>query len=120
MASVAYSEIVPEGWTGNIAALSLRDACGLYEVFGSLTEQLIAYSNQPRFDEGGLAMLEEMSEALARQMREVVERLKSIRPADRIELELRAKVLVRDALLDTDDMSEIAAVAAALAVPERH
>ena len=42
MASEAYSVIVPEAWTGNIAELSLRDICGLYEVFGSLTDQLIA------------------------------------------------------------------------------
>lgn len=103
------------GVTQSGSALSLRESCSLYEVFGSLIEQLIAYSNQPRFDDGGLAVLEDMSESLARQMRDLVEHIKTTAPMDRIERELKAKTLIRDAMLDTDDISEIAAVATAIA-----
>lgn len=120
MAVLSYTEITTAKPTGNIEALSLRDACALYEVFGSLTEQLLAYSNQPRFDDVGLTLLEEMSEGLARQRREMVEMIKAARPTDKIGREMRAKTLICDAMLDTDDISEIAAVAATLAVPERH
>ncbi len=105
---------------GRFVGFDLMESCALYEVFHSLTEQLIAYSNQPRFEEKALGLLEDLSEAFARQMREVAAHIKAMKPADKTEREIRAKTLIRDAMLDTDNISEIAAIAAALAVPERH
>lgn len=101
------------------AGFEMKESCALYEVFSNLTEQLIAFSNQPRFEDAGLGLLEDMSENLARQMREVAAHIKALRPVDRNERELRAKTLIHDAMLDTDDLSELAAVAAALAAPDR-
>ncbi|TQI72899.1 hypothetical protein FHT98_0619 [Bosea sp. AK1] len=106
----------PSEFTG----FELAESCALYEVFESLTEQLIAFSNQPRFGDAGLGLLEDISEDFAKRSRLLAAHIKATRPADRTERGLRAKVILRDAMLDTDDLSEIAAIAAVLAAPERH
>lgn len=102
------------------AGFELAESCALYEVFESLTEQLIAFSNQPRFGDAGLGLLEDISEDFARRSRLLAAYIKAARPADRSERGQRAKIILRDAMLDTDDLSEIAAIAAVLATPERH
>ena len=102
------------------AKLELQESCALYGVFDSLSEQLIAYQNQPRFKGAAFELLEEMSETLCRQMRELVAHIKMTKASSKIEREIRAKILITDSMLDTDDISEIAAVAASLAVTNRH
>lgn len=111
MAQPFYTEFANATCTGNFASLSLKEACAIYGIFESLTEQLIAYSNQPRFGDAGLALLEDMSEDLGRQMRGLVAHIKSTAPMDRFERDARVKTLIRDAMLDTDDPNELASIA---------
>ena len=56
----------------------------------------------------------------AGQMRELATHLKAMKPSGEAEREIRAKTLIIDAMLDTDSISELAAVVAALALAERH
>lgn len=100
--------------------LEMRELCGLYEVFSILSEQVMAFANQPRFEVESSSLLEDLAVELDGKMRAVVAVIKATKPACPIVREIRAKTLIVDAVKGFDNISEIAAVAAALAVPERH
>lgn len=109
----------PSPFAGGIPKLELRESCGLYEVFAILSEQVTAFANQPRFEGESASMLDDLAIEIDRKMQAMCDLIKATKPVDKIEREMRAKILIRDAMLDTDNISELAAVVAALAVPER-
>lgn len=109
----------PLPFAGGIPKLELRESCGLYEVFVILSEQVTAFANQPRFEGESATMLDDLAIEIDRKMQAMCDLIKATKPGDKIEREMRAKILIRDAMLDTDNISELAAIVAALAVPER-
>lgn len=119
MALPVYTEFANPTPTGNFSDLSLSEACGLYEVFSNLSQQITAFANQPRFEGEAASLLDGLAEDADRKMQAMVGVIRSKTPADRIERDLKVKVLLRDAMLDTDDPAELASIASELA-SERH
>lgn len=109
----------PSPFPRGIPKLELREICGLYEVFAFLSDQVTAFVNQPRFEGGATSILDDLAVEMDRKMQAMCALIKATKPVDKFDRDMRAKILIRDAMLDTDNISELAAIVAALAVPER-
>ncbi|KPH79318.1 hypothetical protein [Bosea vaviloviae] len=106
--------------------MSVTHLVALYETLVTLKDVAAALTNRPTFigrsnlmNDAG-AFLDDIHDDLGMNVEAVVEALRSVKGCGSFEIEKRARILIQHNAIYADNIPEVAATAAALAVPDRH
>lgn len=117
-----------EPWLNRMRLMSVPQLVALYESLVTMKDVAVALANRPTFTASGStsmlndagAFIDEIHDEIGMQAEAAVEALRSVRGGDEYEAEMRARILIGHNAIYADNIPEVAATAAALAVPDRH
>lgn len=111
----------------DVVNVPLDELFGLIEVFRTMGQVLSAFSCQPKYTDSDTSMhnaagrlICSLAESFEMRADMAAERIMLLRPADQWERDERARATIQYRAAVGEDLSELAALTASFAAPEKH